>query len=227
MTKIAAALCLVLLSACGQKPKVENAGRAYYEALNCRACHRIGADGSDGGPDLTLVGFRHSRLWLDTWLKSPQAWRPGTLMPSPELSEKAREAIADYLATLRGQDFASGLPWNSPELKDKPIGRGLLIYGRAGCIACHGKDGRGGYPNNNVKGSAIPALASVSQTYTKAELARKIKNGVTPAKADPAGPEPLVAMPKWGETLSDDDINAVVEYLFSLKPGTSSPGADF
>jgi len=197
-------------------------GKAYYEALNCKACHRVGEDGGLGGPDLTYVGFRHSREWLDLWLKNPQGWRPGTIMPNPNLSDKARAALADYLSGLKGEAFAGAPPWDSPELKDKPVERGLMIYSRAGCIGCHGKDGAGGYPNNNVKGSAIPALSNVSATFTKEELTRKIKNGVKPEKADPGGPEPLVAMPPWGQVLKDDEVAAVVEYLFSLKPAHPS-----
>jgi mono/diheme cytochrome c family protein len=204
-----------LLTSCN-KPAVTgpDAGKAYYDALNCKACHRVGAEGSVGGPDLTFVGFRRKREWLDLWLKDPQKWRPGTTMPTVGMSDRARAALVEYLSGLKGQAFAAHRPWADATGVEK----GLLIYSRAGCIACHGQGGRGGYPNNNVKGNAIPSLATVSQTYKKDELARKIKNGVTPEKADPAGPEPLVFMPKWGDALSDDEIAAVVDYLFSLKP---------
>ncbi|MBI3551036.1 MAG: c-type cytochrome [Elusimicrobia bacterium] len=224
MLRLALLLLTPLLFACRKASTGQPPGRAYYDALNCRACHRIGDEGGLGGPDLTLVGLRHTPAWLDTFLENPQAWRPGTTMPNPDLSRKALVALRDYLSGLKGQAFNGAPPWNDPSLVKKPVERGLMIYARAGCIACHGKDGRGGYPNNNVKGNAIPPLSGVSRTYTKAELARKIKNGAVPERSDPNGPSPLVAMPKWGEVLKDDEIAAVVDYLFSLKSGAPDAG---
>jgi cytochrome c len=57
-----------------------------------------------------------------------------------------------------------------------PVDRGKLIYEKAGCIACHGADGKGGFPNNNVHGGKIPPLAFAAEGYTKEELAQLIKN---------------------------------------------------
>lgn len=210
---------LLALGACSKAPSGTNAGKAYFQALNCRACHRIGGDGGIGGPDLTYVGFRHSKEWLEQWLKNPQAWRPGTTMPNPNLTDKPRAALIEYLSSLQGQAFAGGKPWDAPEYKSNPVERGRAIFLRAGCVGCHGRGGAGGYPNNNVKGNAIPALTKVFESYTKDELRKKISNGVVPEKADPNGPAPLVQMPAWGNVLSADEIDAVVEFLFSLKAG--------
>lgn len=210
---------LPLLSACSPSPAPGSKGEAYFQALNCRSCHRIGADGGLGGPDLTYVGFRHSKEWLDLWLRNPQAWKPGTIMPNPNLTDGPREALVDYLSSLQGQAFAGAKPWDAPELKGSPVERGRVIFARAGCIACHGKGGAGGFPNNNVKGDAIPALAKVYETYTKEELKRKITNGVVPEKVDPSGPEPLVRMPPWGQKLSPAEIDSVADYLLSFKAG--------
>jgi len=70
-----------------------------------------------------------------------------------------------------------------------------------------------------VAGGKIPALANVSETYTRPELIAKIKRGVpAPVKADPNGPAPLVWMPSWGDVLDDADIDAVASYLLTLKP---------
>ena len=206
------------LSACSMKPPTGPvAGKAYFTQVGCASCHRVGGAGSAVGPDLTLVGFRHSPQWLDLWLKDPRAWKPGTLMPNKQLSPAARAAIVSYMAELKGQDWPKGgRPWDGA---GDAAARGRLIFLRAGCVACHGQDGAGGYPNNNVAGGKIPALANVSQTYTKAELAAKIKRGVpSPVKADAKGPEPLVSMPSWGQVLDDAEIDAVATYLLALKP---------
>ncbi len=213
-------LIALLFAACGRKTAPAG-GRGVYEALNCRVCHRIGSEGGLGGPDLTYVGFRKSKAWLDVWLSDPQAWRPATLMPNPHLSEPARKAVVDYLSTLQGQGFKDAKPWDAPSYKGDPVGRGHVIFAKAGCITCHGKAGAGGYPNNNVPGGRIPALTKVFETYTKAELVRKIAKGSVPAKADPSGPDPLVRMPPWGQTLTPDEIDAVADYVLSL--GKSAP----
>ncbi|HVR85413.1 MAG TPA: cytochrome c, partial [Planctomycetota bacterium] len=167
------------------------------------------------------VGFRHSSAWLELWLKDPRAWKPDTLMPDKALSPAARAAIVSYLATLKGQDWSKGKrPWDTP---GDAASRGRLIYLRAGCVACHGPGGAGGYPNNNVAGGKIPALDDVSQTYTKKELIDKIRRGVTsPVKNDPKGPDPLVFMPPWGRALDDSELGMVADYLLRLKTGKAA-----
>jgi mono/diheme cytochrome c family protein len=215
--------CLLPLACSQGKPP--SSGEAYYKALNCRACHMIGAEGAGrGGPDLTMVGFRRTPAWLDRWLKDPQAWKADTLMPNPHLNEKSREALVEYLAGLKGEAWGGRKPWS--EIQDR-VERGHVLYAKAGCVACHGRAGLGGYPNNNVAGGKIPALSNVAQTYTKEELARKIAKGVYPQKADPKGEDPLVRMPMWSEVLSADEIGAVAEYLFTLKPSGPASGSDW
>lgn len=209
-------LAAAALAACSLKPPTGPvAGKAYFTQVGCASCHRVGGAGSAVGPDLTLAGFRHSPQWLELFLKDPQAWKPGTLMPNKQLSPAARGAIVSYLAELKGQDWPKGgRPWDGAGADE-----GRLIYLRAGCVACHGPGGAGGYPNSNVAGGKIPALNIVSQTYTKAELIAKIKRGVpSPVKADPKGPDPLVFMPSWGQYLDDAEIDSVAAYLLTLKP---------
>lgn len=197
------------------------AGKAYFAQVGCASCHRVGGEGAAVGPDLTTVGFRHSPEWLEVWLKDPQAWKPGTVMPNKQLSPAARAAIVSYMATLKGQDWPQGgRPWDSAA---DPVEKGRLVFLRAGCVACHGQGGVGGYPNNNVAGGKIPALKGVSETFTKPELIAKIKLGVPrPAKADPKGADPLVFMPSWGGLLSDAEIDAVASYLLTLKPSDAA-----
>jgi mono/diheme cytochrome c family protein len=213
-------------AACGEKAPSGPPGAALYEQLNCRVCHMVAGAGGRGGPDLTYVGFRHSQAWLEAFLKDPKAWRPETMMPDPHLSPGSIKNLADYLVSLKGQDYAASPPWDAPELRGDPKKRGHFLYARVGCIACHGKGGSGGYPNNNVAGGKIPALNGVSDTYTKDELKKKIRSGSKPVKANPAGAEPLVEMPAWGTVLKDDELDAVSDYLLSLKPGTA-PASDW
>ncbi|MFI5347592.1 MAG: c-type cytochrome [Elusimicrobiota bacterium] len=220
-------LLLAALSACSlQPPTGPVAGKAYFGQVGCVTCHRVGGEGGAVGPDLTTVGFRHSPAWLDQWLRNPAAWNPGTLMPNKQLSPAARSAIVSYLATLKGQDWPKGgRPWDGA---GDSVARGRMIFLRAGCVACHGRGGLGGYPNNNVRGKKIPALDKVSETFTKAELVTKIRNGVpSPQKEDAQGPDPLVWMPKWSEFLDAGEIDDVASYLLTLKSAAPTEKSDW
>ena len=193
-------LLAFFLAACSQA----SPEKQVFEAAGCLSCHRVGAHGGDSGPDLTFVGFRRSPEWLEMWLKDPREWKHDTLMPYMRLGPASRRALVAYLGSLRGQEAPGREEWSGKD-----------VYLRAGCVACHGAGGRGGHPNNNVPGSAIPALDVIAGTYTRDELIRKISLGSHPAKADPAGPEPMVSMPAWKDALSPREIEAVADYLLS------------
>ncbi|MDD5301953.1 MAG: c-type cytochrome [Elusimicrobia bacterium] len=221
-------LILVLIAAgCKQAPPTgPGAGKAYFAMAGCVNCHKVGDEGSAVGPDLTFVGFRHSPEWLELFIKDPQAWKKDTLMPNKRMTEEALKALVAYLKELKGQDWPKGgRPWDAPSLIKDPVARGRVIFNRAGCAGCHGADGLGGYPNNNVKGGLIPPVNKAADGFTKAELIAKIKKGVPRSqKADEKGPAPMIRMPAWGETLDDAELDAVASYLLSLRPaGAEKP----
>ena len=194
-------------------------GAARFDAAGCRACHRVGPNGGDSGPDLTLVGVRRPRAWIENWLKSPRAWKHDTLMPDQGLSDADRGSLADFLAGQKGQAWGGLRPWASLPAADK----GRAVYVRAGCIACHGVSGKGGHPNPGAHGDVIPALAPLMGTYTADELKAKIQNGVIPDGHD--GMTPAVVMPAWKDVLSDDELNVLTNYLLSL--AGSQPKSDW
>ena len=205
-------LVVLLFTACQNVSKDPVArGEAYFNGLGCVKCHAIGDKGVAWGPDLTFVGFRKSPQWLDLWLKNPHSWRKETVMPSFNLKDDARADLVAFLSAQKGQAWKER-PWAHAE----GLAKGEIIFNKAGCVACHAQGGRGGYPNNNVVGNQIPSLLKVSEGYTKDELKTKIRGGVTPSPADPSQPAPMVFMPKWGEQLQDEELDAVASYLISL-----------
>jgi mono/diheme cytochrome c family protein len=206
---------LVLFLGVAAASAEDSPGRAAFDAAGCRACHSISGVGGNSGPDLTLVGFRRTREWLDLWIKDPKAWKPDTKMAKFRLKDEDRGIIVDYLAGLTQVFPAGKAPWDGE--KDA-IGRGRLIYVRAGCVACHGAEGRGGHPNNNVVGNAIPAVYKAADGYTIEELKTRIRSGRKPEKHDPDGPEPMVYMPAWRGVLNEGEIADVAAYLMSLAP---------
>jgi len=90
----------------------EIAGRRVFENTACVSCHAVGATGATGGfgPDLTHLMSRrtiasgaaentHENLRL--WIRTPDAIKPGSLMPAMQLGDADLDALVRYLETLR------------------------------------------------------------------------------------------------------------------------------
>ncbi len=77
------------------------AGRSVYARSGCVACHSIHGKGGAVGPDLTHVGGRRDAEWIRRFLKDPQAVRPGTIMPRPDITEQELNDLANYLMSLK------------------------------------------------------------------------------------------------------------------------------
>jgi mono/diheme cytochrome c family protein len=102
--------------------------------------------------------------------------------------------------------------------------RGRLVYEKYGCVACHGNEGKGGFANPNAETDGkVPGVTYVAEGYTRAELRRKVLDGLaTVGKKDAQGARPPYRMPGWAGVMSDAESTDLVEYLWSLLPkGTS------
>jgi L-cysteine S-thiosulfotransferase len=68
----------------------------------CRDCHRVDGDGGVTGPDLTKVGARRDRVFLDCMVRNPSKLFPGATMPPYEsLPAEELRLLVDYLLTLK------------------------------------------------------------------------------------------------------------------------------
>jgi cytochrome c oxidase subunit 2 len=88
-------------------------GQKVFLNNTCINCHTIRGVSAvaNVGPDLTHLGSRstlgagvidNTRENLISWIRDPQAIKPGVLMPSYQsLSESDLSALADYLESLR------------------------------------------------------------------------------------------------------------------------------
>lgn len=87
-------------------------GRRIFESTACINCHAVSGTIANGhfGPDLTHLMSRdtiasgaapntHENLKL--WIQSPDALKPGSLMPAMNLSKHDLDALVAYLETLR------------------------------------------------------------------------------------------------------------------------------
>ena len=88
---------LMVSSSVSSKP-----GEAIFKAQGCSACHRINGLGGTIGPDLTKVGDRRDKAWIEDQIRNPRAHNPTSIMPSfAKLPDKDVEELAEYLSGLQ------------------------------------------------------------------------------------------------------------------------------
>jgi mono/diheme cytochrome c family protein len=77
----------------------------FYSKYGCQACHIADYKSDNGyvGPALAGVGSRLTPVWIYEWLKDPDALRPGTLMPNPNLKDDEARDLTAFLMTLRAK----------------------------------------------------------------------------------------------------------------------------
>lgn len=69
-------------------------------ADNCGACHRIGKEGGDAGPDLSAIGTARDVTYLRRYITDPSTVNPASAMPgfAGQLTQVEIEDVARYLA---------------------------------------------------------------------------------------------------------------------------------
>lgn len=77
----------------------------FYSKYGCHACHIADYKSDKGyvGPALAGAGNRLTPVWIYEWLKDPDALRPGTLMPNPNLKDDEARDLTAFLMTLRAK----------------------------------------------------------------------------------------------------------------------------
>lgn len=105
-------------------------------------------------------------------------------------------------------------------MPDTAAARGRLVYERYGCRMCHGDAGKGGFANPNAETEGkVPNITMVKEGYTPAEIAGLIRKGnANIGLADAKGPTPPFRMPSWGDWMSAQEVNDLVQDLLSLYP---------
>jgi mono/diheme cytochrome c family protein len=216
------------------------AGRILLAELNCVSCHK--AEGAAAtqlkakqAPILDQVGGRVQVEWLQEYLTSTHAAKPGTTMPDlfAGLSDVDRAtkvtALTHFLASsgVAAQSRADG----------GAVGRGDQLYHEIGCFACHGsrKDGA-----ENPAG-VIP-LGKVEKKYTIPSLTAFLKD---PLHVRPGGRMPSFNLDDKKARdlacyfLKDLKLPAAVKYEYyevswqdfgdfgKLKPKTTGESEDF
>lgn len=77
-------------------------GEGVFKNNGCSACHMINGIGGRVGPDLSKVGSRRDKEWLEEQIKNPKSHNPDSIMPGfAHLPERDIKDIVDYLSGLR------------------------------------------------------------------------------------------------------------------------------
>ncbi len=87
-------------------------GRQLFESTACVNCHTVSGTNARGkfGPDLTHLMSRDTIAAgaaantpenLRLWIKDPDTFKPGSLMPAMQLQDQELDAVTAYLLTLR------------------------------------------------------------------------------------------------------------------------------
>jgi mono/diheme cytochrome c family protein len=90
----------------------------------------------------------------------------------------------------------------APAKVSPQVAAGAHTFVQFGCVDCHGMQGRGGVD------PAVPALKTVGQSLTVAQLTHIINHGLGES-ANPKQPY----MPVWGEVISKTQVANLVSYI--------------
>lgn len=176
-------------------------GRLLLGELNCVSCHSTGAVANHKqAPMLDDVASRVHISYLRKFLTDPQAVKPGTTMPKVLADDPKREQKIDALVHFLAAT-GSTKP-DRPDLRGFVLGREL--YGKVGCVACHGPRDAVGQPASTT--AVVVPLGDLRPKYSIAGLASFLEH---PHRVRPSGRMP--------QLLSAKESNDVANYLLAGK----------
>jgi cytochrome c2 len=152
---------------------------ARIEQLNVQARYLM-QDQKKVGPNLKDVRLKLRKEWIPAWLKDPQAFRPGTKMPTfwylnpdhnlaknlKQNADTERAAIAAYL-------WQSSFEGQVPKQEPGDATHGKELFETKGCMACH-SIGEG--VENQVGGTFAANLTRVGEKADFNYIVRWIYN---------------------------------------------------
>lgn len=190
--------------------------------------------------DFEMMEHPHDRIhWLKAKLNHPRMLNPGvtpdklprgeeevfpSAMPHFGLAEDEIDALTTYLLSLTDFDppvsyTIPGTPAPQP-VYASAVDHGTAVFQKFGCAGCHGIGGTGGRYNFNAGlGEEVPPLLYVRAYYGNDvdQLKNLIRFGRQPVpRALTSRPHPALYMPPWKDRISEEDLDALVAYLFSL-----------
>jgi len=86
------------------------------------------------GPNLKEIKAKLNKDWIPVWLADPQAFRPGTKMPTFRLEDDEVKAISAFL-------WQSALDVKIPAQQAGDAAHGKELFKTLGCLGCHSING--------------------------------------------------------------------------------------
>ena len=206
------------------------------------------------GPNLKEIKAKLRKDWIPVWLSDPQAFRPGTKMPTFRLDDDEIKAISAFL-------WQSALDVKLPTQPQGDSAHGKELFKTLGCLGCHSINGQAIDMGNQVIGGDFAAnLSRVGEKANYDYIVRwvhnprqrlapyspTLKRDLTPAdykkknlpfvfdddhsKSPVDGRElqiqNMTVMPNF--RLSDQDARDIATFLSQqTRPGVNYPSASF
>jgi len=206
------------------------------------------------GPNLKELKAKLRKDWIPVWLSDPQAFRPGTKMPTFRLEDEEIKAVSAFL-------WQSALDVKLPTQPTGDAAHGKELFKTLGCLGCHSINGSAIDMGNQVIGGDFAAnLSRVGEKANYDYIVRwvhnprqrlapyspSLKRDLTPAdykkknlpfvfddehsKSPVDGRElqiqNMTVMPNF--RLSNQDTYDIATFLMEQKrPGISYPGASY
>jgi mono/diheme cytochrome c family protein len=221
LTAAAGLLALIAISGCDlqEEADLENGEQLFSE--QCGRCHILAASGSVGevGPDLDAAfaevranpGFDEDSIEgvVEYQIRNPRYTDPEdpTYMPANLVTGDDASDVAAYVASV------AGVPGIEPP--EVPGGPGGQVFADNGCGNCHvlsaaESNGQVGPNLDDVLPGQSAAMIEESIVDPEAQISSGFSGGVMPGN--------------YGETISPEDLQLLVEFLQESATGGNAGG---
>jgi cytochrome c oxidase cbb3-type subunit 2 len=209
-------------------------GQQVYQ-VNCAVCHGVGGDGNGPSASSFRIRPRDFRPGIFKFSSTPsgslptdgdllrtvtQGLRWTAMIGRADLGENERRAVIQYIKTFssRFNKEKPGKPITVPPAPAKTpqlLQQGKLLYADAGCSDCHGTEGRGDGPSSKeLKDDWGWPIRPTNLTWQPlkrgSDSTEQYRTVVTGISGTP--------MPAFGDSLSSQQVWALVYYVESLVP---------
>lgn len=91
---------IAYIKSLGAGPYTKEAPKLF--TAHCAICHKIGGEGAEVGPDLSLIGSARDKFYTKRYIEDPAKLNPDSSMPGykGELTEIQIEDLSRYLSSL-------------------------------------------------------------------------------------------------------------------------------
>jgi ubiquinol-cytochrome c reductase cytochrome b subunit len=165
------------------------AGQTFVQDNRCLTCHTAGGTAAV----LEDIRIRRDPEWIIAHARDPEVIAPGSReAPQGGMSEGMARAVLSYMKKVRVGAPAPDVPEQTRNVS--------IIIGRY-CANCHMIDGDGA--------SSAPDLTRTGASRDREWLHQWITS--------PEDVDPFASMPAFGETLTAEEMTALVDYLVRRK----------